>query len=433
LTDNFENNELILECLEYRPIVALVGGIKAVPGRIMGHAGAFALPGEPTALEKVEVLKVAGVSIVNHPSRFGPVLKSLLAGTSPSGADIAGAGGVAQQRRAIHTHTRRPAQRQRNVPVLTLPSQGQRRSIYLTKQTALDLLRLRGVVIHENTSTTENEKFLAASINRESRQPCIVVAPDSSAQYSHRNVAVFDFDPSRGSADLPLGEIAGALGLQNTADQQQHLPEGFSQLVRELVALFLEKEAFVIEARFVLVDEEPKTPGSGVVAVSYARIGLDDAAYRSAGRQADAHALRDVSAEDPHEVAVEREGIAYVKLPDGDAPDAVANIGTLVNGAGLAMNTVDALADAGGRAANFLDTGGKATSETVKRSFEILLTDPRVKVGTTIVTRTHTHTCIHPSPLSAPPFPSSPSPPPNSFSAHLHAPFSSSPSPQTLV
>lgn len=65
----------------------------------------------------------------------------------------------------------------------------------------------------------------------------------------------------------------------------------------------------------------------------------------------------------------------YVRLPG-----AGATIGTLVNGAGLAMNTVDALALAGGRAANFLDTGGKATSETVRKSFEIVLRDPRVKV-----------------------------------------------------
>lgn len=78
----------------------------------------------------------------------------------------------------------------------------------------------------------------------------------------------------------------------------------------------------------------------------------------------------------------------YIKI------EGQGNIGTLVNGAGLAMNTVDALADAGGRAANFLDTGGKATSETVKRSFEVILTDPRVKV------------CL-PFPL---PFPSHPSP-----------------------
>ena len=58
---------------------------------------------------------------------------------------------------------------------------------------------------------------------------------------------------------------------------------------------------------------------------------------------------------------------------------------TLVNGAGLAMNTVDALADAGGCAANFLDTGGKATSETVKKSFEAILTNPDVKVSSSFV------------------------------------------------
>lgn len=111
---------------------------------------------------------------------------------------------------------------------------------------------------------------------------------------------------------------------------------------------------------------------------------FDDAAFRSSGRQADIHALRRDAAQqstndddDAQEAAAARDGIVYIKLSGG-------NIGTLVNGAGLAMNTVDALADAGGRAANFLDTGGKATRETVKRSFEIILTDPRVKVRTYI-------------------------------------------------
>ncbi|EDN03881.1 hypothetical protein HCAG_01746 [Histoplasma mississippiense (nom. inval.)] len=75
----------------------------------------------------------------------------------------------------------------------------------------------------------------------------------------------------------------------------------------------------------------------------------------------------------PEEVEAEKEGIVYVKLP-GEG-----SIGTLVNGAGLAMNTVDALTLHGGHCANFLDTGGKATSETVKSSFRIVLSDPRVK------------------------------------------------------
>ncbi|KAI4110706.1 MAG: hypothetical protein LQ338_008366, partial [Usnochroma carphineum] len=75
----------------------------------------------------------------------------------------------------------------------------------------------------------------------------------------------------------------------------------------------------------------------------------------------------------PEEEAA-KDGIVYVKL--GGA----GTIGTLVNGAGLAMNTVDAIADLGGSCANFLDTGGKATSATVKTSFQLVLSDPRVKV-----------------------------------------------------
>jgi succinyl-CoA synthetase alpha subunit len=127
--------------------------------------------------------------------------------------------------------------------------------------------------------------------------------------------------------------------------------------------MFYEKEAFFLSTSVVERLGEIKVVG--------ARFGFDDAAYRSCGRQAGLQALRDVAAEDPAELEAEKSGIVYIKL-GGDGP-----IGTLVNGAGLAMNTVDALS---GHAANFLDTGGKATSETVKQSFEIILRDPRVRV-----------------------------------------------------
>ena len=112
---------------------------------------------------------------------------------------------------------------------------------------------------------------------------------------------------------------------------------------------------------------------SGSLEVSNLDFTFDDAAFRSSNRQSDLHALRDTSLEDPVEVSAESDGIVYIKL---DGPE--RTIGTLVNGAGLAMNTVDALATHGGYAANFLDTGGKATSETVKRSFELILQDKRV-------------------------------------------------------
>jgi len=138
------------------------------------------------------------------------------------------------------------------------------------------------------------------------------------------------------------------------------------RLIDELVELFFTKEAFVLETR-VLVGE------SGKLEVVGARFGFDDAAYKSAKRQEDIHKLRNVEDEIPQEVEAEEYGIVYVKL-EGEG-----TIGTLVNGAGLAMNTTDAIADHGGKCANFLDTGGKATSETVKASFRIILQDPRVK------------------------------------------------------
>jgi succinyl-CoA synthetase alpha subunit len=79
-------------------------------------------------------------------------------------------------------------------------------------------------------------------------------------------------------------------------------------------------------------------------------------------------------------LAAEPDGIVYVKLERSTPNGEPRNIGTLVNGAGLAMNTVDALETYGGYSTNFLDTGGKATSETVKKSFELILRDDRVKV-----------------------------------------------------
>ncbi|KAI0136269.1 succinyl-CoA synthetase-like protein [Xylariales sp. AK1849] len=336
-----------------KPIVAIVGGINAVPGRIMGHAGAFALPGEPTAAEKVEALQAAGAAIVNHPSRFGSVLKTMLSGSTPTGHGV-GSSGNAAQRRGMHTCARRP---RGHGDLASAPSRSQRRTIYLTQQTAFDLLRVRGMTVSE-TSTSAAQRLLAVSIDRTARSPCIVASPTGDAKDSQ----VFDFDYNRGTADLSIGGIATVLGLDSSSTEALGK---LSQVITELVNLFLEHEAFLLETRIVETAE-------GGIAISSAHFGFDDAAYRSCKRQGDIHALRDPSTEDPHEVGVEKDGIVYIKLQDG-------NIGTLVNGAGLAMNTVDALADAGGRAANFLDTGGKATSETVKKSFEVILTDPRVK------------------------------------------------------
>lgn len=99
-----------------------------------------------------------------------------------------------------------------------------------------------------------------------------------------------------------------------------------------------------------------------------AKFGFDDNAEF---RQKDIFDLRDVSQEEPSEVEAQKAGLNFIKL-DG-------NIGCLVNGAGLAMATMDVLSLHGGNPANFLDVGGGATPETVKKAFEILLSDPKVK------------------------------------------------------
>ncbi|KAI1660977.1 succinyl-CoA synthetase-like protein [Daldinia decipiens] len=324
-----------------KPIAALVAGVNAVPGRIMGHAGAFALPGEPSALDKIEALKAAGAAIVNHPSRFGPVLKSMLDGVTPTGSGIASPTN-ASQRRGIHTVARRPITPPR---VAHHPPRGQARSIYLPPNTALDLLRQHGIPISKDPSASP-QKLLAVTIDRSTKTPCIIASPTSEASQA----AKFDF------ASISTPAISQHLDLspKSTAPLQA--------LLTTLAALFASKEAFLLATHIT-------TTPHGAIHVSAAHLGFDDAAFRSCARQADIHALP--RSEDAAAGEAASHGIVYIKI-DGEG-----NIGTLVNGAGLAMNTVDALADAGGRAANFLDTGGKATSETVKRSFEVILTDPR--------------------------------------------------------
>jgi succinyl-CoA synthetase alpha subunit len=140
------------------------------------------------------------------------------------------------------------------------------------------------------------------------------------------------------------------------------------ELIHKLWTIFREREAVSLEFHIRIPES------SDTLEISNLDFTFDDAAFRSSKRQSNLHALRDMSLEEPVELSAEPDGIVYVKL---DGPE--RTIGTLVNGAGLAMNTVDALATHGGYATNFLDTGGKATSETVKRSFELLLQDKRVK------------------------------------------------------
>lgn len=336
-----------------RPIAALVAGVNEAPGRIMGHAGAFTIPGEPDAMDKIRALADAGVIIVNHPSKFGDVLTKHLPGTTSASSASCKASPFDQQRRQMHTAPRRP---RRDIPARKTVLK-QRRTLYLSQDKSFDVLTHHGIPVSRDAGEGPHP-YLAIGIDRSARSPCVMAWPATEPGQMRR----FPFDYRRGAADLDTNDIASHLGLVPRATGS------LQDLIAKLAALFYEKEAFLLSTSIAVQDDR------GTVAVAGARLGFDDAAFHSAGRQADVQALRGAAAEDPAEAAAAQHGIVYIKLPDGGA------IGTLVNGAGLAMNTVDALADAAGRAANFLDTGGKATSETVRRALEAVLSDGRVRV-----------------------------------------------------
>lgn len=338
-----------------KPFMALIGGIQAPPGRIMGHAGAWAAPGEASAAQKIKILEDAGVTVVDHPEKFGNGMKSLLAGRSSTKAQ--GIAGVkADQRRSYHTVRRRPNPSEWDRMLLE-----QRRTLYIKQSQAFDMLKARGVPTVDS-SASEEEKFLAISIDREARQPCIIASPTTDPskafQLSRKFPFAYGFD-----VPIPhdiLDHVASHLGVSGKGRQ------ALGKLIAELHDLFVSKEAFVLQTKVVV-------SGDGGLQVQGAKFGFDDAAFRSSKRQADIHTLRDIQSETPEEVDAEKEGMIYVKLA-GEG-----SIGTIVNGAGLAMNTVDALVARGGHPANFMDTGGKATSETIKAGFRIVTSDPRVK------------------------------------------------------
>ena len=135
-----------------------------------------------------------------------------------------------------------------------------------------------------------------------------------------------------------------------------------ASLVRRLAALAAEKDMTLLEINPLALSE-----GGGFVALD-AKMNFDDSALK---RHPDIAAFRDREEGDPLERAAAEKGLTYVRLG--------GSIGTLVNGAGLAMATMDAIKQAGAEPANFLDAGGGASEETVAAGFSIMLSDPHVR------------------------------------------------------
>jgi succinyl-CoA synthetase beta subunit len=163
-------------------------------------------------------------------------------------------------------------------------------------------------------------------------------------------------DPGLGLLPFQATRLAFALGLEGKAVRAG------AKMLMSLYKAYQGTDCSIAEINPLVV-----TSAGDVIALD-AKINFDDnAVYRNKGQEA----LRDLDEEDPLEVEASNFGLNYIKL-DG-------NIGCMVNGAGLAMATMDIIKLAGGEPANFLDVGGGASAETVENGFRILLSDPNVK------------------------------------------------------
>ncbi|KAF2221143.1 succinyl-CoA synthetase-like protein [Elsinoe ampelina] len=359
-----------------KPIVALVAGRTAPGNRINGHAGAFQGPTEGTAQMKYEALEGAGVIMCDHPEQFGPTLKAILHARrsmpqNSSNTPTSSASTLPGQRRGYHTSTR-PAWNR------TQPITSQRRHLHIKGAQACDLLQPLLPSIPFDTKLPKSSKAVevGVSINRLQGRPRTIYRPNAMIHNANRGVS---FDLSFGITKHHFAHIEAQIqtyndrGRASTTSPTPHttcLP--FLPNIYTAFASFQKRhEAISVTALLTVTDSKPL--------LSVPKIHLDDAAFKSASRQPDLFALRDKTREDARSVAAEDHGIVYITLSP-DSPS--ANIGTLVNGAGLAMNTVDVLSlpPYNGSCANFLDTGGKATSATVKKSFELILSDGRVRV-----------------------------------------------------
>ncbi|MDQ1142274.1 ADP-forming succinate--CoA ligase subunit beta [Pedobacter agri] len=165
-----------------------------------------------------------------------------------------------------------------------------------------------------------------------------------------------EIDPKVGLQGFQARKIAFNLGVSGNA---------FKEMVKFVTALYKAYEA--TDSSMFEINPVLKTSDDKVIAVD-AKVNLDE---NGLFRHADYAAMRDVTEEDPMEVEASASNLNFVNL-DG-------NVGCMVNGAGLAMATMDIIKLAGGEPANFLDVGGTANAQTVKAAFNIILKDPNVK------------------------------------------------------
>jgi len=234
-------------------------------------------------------------------------------------------------------------------------------SVLVTHQTGPHGKQVNRLYIEEG-SAIDREFYLSALVDRETSRIAFVVSTaggmdiEEVARTHPEQIMTFSVDPATGIMPHHGRLVAQALGLRDELAKQA------ATVVTKLYAAFVAKDMSLLEINPLVV-----TKGKELVCLD-AKIGFDDNALY---RHPDIAALRDLSEEDDKEIEASKYDLNYVAL-DGA-------IGCMVNGAGLAMATMDIIRLYGEAPANFLDVGGSASKEKVAAAFKIITADPKVK------------------------------------------------------
>ena len=217
-------------------------------------------------------------------------------------------------------------------------------------------------ILIETCTNIDQELYLGAVIDRASQRLVVMASTEGGvnieevAEKTPEKIFKQEIDPINGPDDSQARSLSEELGLNALQADQ------FLNIFNGLVNLFLEKDLSLVEVNPLVITDQ------GDLICLDAKINVDSNALY---RQEDVETLRDPTQEDPREARAAEWDLSYVAL-DG-------NIGCMVNGAGLAMGTMDIIKLHGGEPANFLDVGGTADSKRVAEAFKIILSDENVK------------------------------------------------------
>ncbi|MBR2700696.1 MAG: ADP-forming succinate--CoA ligase subunit beta [Erysipelotrichaceae bacterium] len=229
----------------------------------------------------------------------------------------------------------------------------------VTRQTGPQGKTVRKILVAEAAQINE-EYYVAVSVDRSAGQIVLLGCRDGGveieeiARSAPGKIVKTGFSMKTGLKDYHIRYFLDSMGLPYSKE--------LAAIITGMVKLFIDKDCSLVEINPLALTSQ------GYMAVD-AKINFDDNALY---RHPEIEILRDPDEEDPYEMQAKQAGLSYISIG--------GNIGCMVNGAGLAMATMDLIQSLGVRPANFLDVGGTATVERVTKAFEIIMSDPEVKI-----------------------------------------------------